>query len=67
MNIYFSVGELEMIKMLEGTGSSHIGAVNCVIDHKIKLMQHYKSIGYNEMYIELKKQLGGADETVGVC
>ncbi|MGI0075897.1 MAG: hypothetical protein ACREAU_00645 [Nitrosopumilaceae archaeon] len=56
-----------MIKMLEGTGSSHIGAVNCVIDHKIKLMQHYKSIGYNEMYIELKKQLGGADETVGVC
>lgn len=56
--IYFSVGEREMIEQLQVTGASYIAAVNCVIDHKTKLMEHYKRIGYTALVEQLKKELG---------
>lgn len=56
--VYLSIGEQEMVRQLQVTGASYIAAVNCVLDHKTRLLEHYRRIGYDAMAEQLTKELG---------
>lgn len=47
-----------MVKGLQVTGASLIEATNCVVAHKVRLMEHYRRIGYTAMVEQLERELG---------